>query len=75
MSKKLVFESIANVMEWLFAVAIFAFLASVFIPYASGQEASQATVFMWGLLLERAFVAFAFVYNRMHALSPPIAGG
>lgn len=75
MSKKLVFESIRNVMNWLFAVAIFTFLASVFIPYVSGQEASQATVFMWGLLLERAFEAFVFVYNRIHAFSSPIAGG
>jgi len=75
MSKKLVFESVANVLEWLLAVVMFAFLASVVIHYVNGKEASSATAFMWGLLLERVLVAFAFVYNRVNQPRTLTSGG
>lgn len=73
-NKKLQHLCVENFLTWMMAVTCFAFIASTFVPYLSGTELSNVSSFMWGLLLERTFAAFAFVHDCSHVRAQQIGG-
>ena len=64
--KSLIDECVKQCYIWGMFASLGSFLTATFLPYFTGFESSMVTSLCGGLLSERAFACFAFVYNWTH---------